>query len=332
MKRKLLSVVIAAYNMEQFIEETLESLVCEEVTERLEVLVIDDGSTDGTAKKVEKYVNQYPDSFVLIRKKNGGWGSVLNYGIEIARGKYFKTLDADDWLQTKNLAQFVSLLDEVECDMILNPYYEVNSLQKKFAIGNREDYGTLGDISGFGELSEDFGLYMHSMTFRTELIKGLRVTEHCFYTDLEYIVKAVNRCESIRFSPVPVYCYRVGREGQSISYEGLGKHYHDSLRVMKELTRFYKSEVEEESKKRIIRHAICELARRQYENFIFAGSDERIKQEIKKYDRWLKSEFPEGYLYLVSRKIRFLRKTKFRGYRLVAEYYRKNKGLYVIKK
>ena len=93
---KVLTVSIAAYNMESYIRQTLNSLIVPEILEKIEVLVVDDGGTDGTLAIAKEYETKYPITFHAIHKENGGYGSVINKSIELATGKYFKQLDGDD--------------------------------------------------------------------------------------------------------------------------------------------------------------------------------------------------------------------------------------------
>ena len=89
--KKNLTISIAAYNVEKYIKETLDSLICKNMN-LLEVLIIDDGSKDNTDKIAKKYEEKYKGVFKVISKKNGGYGSTINTGVEYATGKYFKQL------------------------------------------------------------------------------------------------------------------------------------------------------------------------------------------------------------------------------------------------
>ena len=92
---KTLSISIAAYNVEEFLKNTLDSLVAPEIMDDIEVLIIDDGYKDNTAAIVKEFVDKYPNSFKVISKPNGGYGSTINAAIDAANGQYFKTLDGD---------------------------------------------------------------------------------------------------------------------------------------------------------------------------------------------------------------------------------------------
>ena len=119
---KTLSISIAAYNVEEFLKNTLDSLVAPEIMDDIEVLIIDDGSKDNTAAIGKEFVDKYPNSFKVISKPNGGYGSTINAAIDAATGQYFKTLDGDDWYDTENLVRFVKDLKNMSADLILTPF------------------------------------------------------------------------------------------------------------------------------------------------------------------------------------------------------------------
>ena len=75
---KIVSISIAAYNVENFLDETLSSLYCPDVLDDIEVFIVNDGSKDATADIARKYVDKCPTSFFLIDKTNGGYGSTIN--------------------------------------------------------------------------------------------------------------------------------------------------------------------------------------------------------------------------------------------------------------
>ena len=91
------SVIVPAFNMEQFIERCLSSLF-EQTIDCLEVIVVDDGSTDRTRKIVESLTPPAGRSLRLISKPNGGLSSARNVGIAAARGRWIGLVDADDWV------------------------------------------------------------------------------------------------------------------------------------------------------------------------------------------------------------------------------------------
>ena len=115
---KLLTIVVPAYNVEKYIKNCLDSFIDLSVLRSLEILIVDDGSTDSTASLAHTYEQKYPYSFKVLSKENGGHGSTINYAIPRATGKYFKVVDGDDWLDKSLLPQFVQLLKHTHSDVI----------------------------------------------------------------------------------------------------------------------------------------------------------------------------------------------------------------------
>ena len=123
---KLLTVSIAAYHVEDYLRETLDSFLIPEVTDQLEVLIVNDGSGEGVNEIAREYEANYPDVFRLIDKENGGHGSTVNRGIEEAAGKYFKTVDGDDYVSAEGLKELLSYLQTAEADLVVNDYHSFN--------------------------------------------------------------------------------------------------------------------------------------------------------------------------------------------------------------
>ena len=84
-----ISVIRPCYNVGQYVEETLKS-VLHQSFKNYEIICLNDGSTDGTLDIAKKYEKLYPDVYRTFHKENGGYGSTINKSIELARGKYFK--------------------------------------------------------------------------------------------------------------------------------------------------------------------------------------------------------------------------------------------------
>ena len=100
---KILSFIIPSYNCERFLDKCLTSFLDEEVIDKLDVIVVNDGSKDSTPEVAQKYCDRYPGSIRLINQENKGHCGALNTGCAAATGKYLKVIDADDWVDTVNL-------------------------------------------------------------------------------------------------------------------------------------------------------------------------------------------------------------------------------------
>lgn len=240
---KILTVSIAAYNVEKYIRQTLDSLCVDEVIDYLEVFVVDDGGKDNTLAIAKEYASKFPNSIVPVHKENGGWGSTVNYSIAHASGKYFRLLDGDDYYDREGLVNLVNTLKDLDVDVVYTPYRRFDDASGKtverFQAAKADTAKTILSV----ESVKDTDFVMHSSTFRTALLKKnkIQVLEHCFYTDNEYRTKAMAYAKTAFITDYYVYEYRVGREGQSVDLSGLKKHYKDNYSVLKELVSFYQS-------------------------------------------------------------------------------------------
>ena len=120
----IVTFAVPCYNVEHCIEHCLTSILHPDVLDRIEILCINDGSTDNTSSLLHQYGNRYPDVVRVIDKENGGWGTAINLAIREARGRYFKEIDADDWVENSNLPEFIRLLEKLECDYVATDYAE----------------------------------------------------------------------------------------------------------------------------------------------------------------------------------------------------------------
>lgn len=116
---KILSIVIPTYNMEKLLEQCLSSLVVKEHLDFLEVLVINDGSKDKSSQIAHHFEDKYPQTFRVVDKDNGNYGSCVNRGLKEATGKYIKILDADDSFETSVLDCYLAYLSKINTLLIL---------------------------------------------------------------------------------------------------------------------------------------------------------------------------------------------------------------------
>ena len=109
---KTLTFVIPAYNMESYLDRCVNSLLSATNTDDIEVLVVDDGSQDGTLEMAQKFEARYPGIVRAIHQENKGHGGAVNTGIAAANGMYVKVVDADDWVDPESLEQVMTVLRE----------------------------------------------------------------------------------------------------------------------------------------------------------------------------------------------------------------------------
>ncbi len=180
------------YNVEKYIDQCLSSFVIPEIMEDLEVLAVNDGSKDGSVRIAQRYEEQYPDTFRIIHKENGGHGSTINRGIQEASGDYFKVVDGDDWVDRQAFVKLMETLRTSNSDVVLSNYYWVKDGDGTKKPEFKEPFAGVvyGREYRFEDISTDTFMKMHAMTIRTSVLKQKipAIDEHCFYVDMEYVL------------------------------------------------------------------------------------------------------------------------------------------------
>lgn len=317
---KLLSVSIAAYNVEKYLHDVLSCFLAEEVLEKCEIIVVSDGSKDQTPVIAKEYVEKYPDTFVLIDKENGGWGSTLNAAMKIATGKYFKQLDGDDLFEIEQLPLYLKSLEEKDADVIVTPYrsFDDKTGEEIETIVEARDLPR-NQILSIADVASQMNVAMHACTFKTEVLRKGRVelTEKCFYTDAEFTLKALNHSKTVEFVDILVYLYRLSRSGQSVSNEGLKKHYLEHHKVLLGLLQYEAKEAREEYKI-FFKKKIEEMVGIQYAIFMMLDSSKLHQKEFKEFDTIMKEKYPQ-YYPAGGKKLKLLRMSKFMLYPFIVK-------------
>ena len=127
----MLSIVVPIYNTEKYLARCLKSLVSQRCSNSLEVVLVNDGSTDNSQIIIDKFVSQYPNIFKAYTKDNGGLSDARNYGVKYISGKYLAFLDSDDWVDVNLYDECVKHLEQNEVDFVNFNYIEEYRDRKK---------------------------------------------------------------------------------------------------------------------------------------------------------------------------------------------------------
>ena len=222
---KLLSITVPCYNSQDYLEKCVESLL--KGGPDVEILLVNDGSTDRTREIAEDYAKKYPDMVRVINKENGGHGSAVNAGIEHAQGLYFKVVDSDDWVKEEAYKEIMNTLRELAggsqtLDMLISNFVYEKTGAKRCKVMQYRHAFPKGRIFGWNEmrhLRKGHYILMHSVTFRTRLLRecGLRLPEHTFYVDNLFVFEPLPYVKNIYYLDVNFYRYYIGREDQSVN-------------------------------------------------------------------------------------------------------------------
>lgn len=223
---RLLSVIIPSYNTELYIERCLDSLLYdEEIIDKLDIIIVNDGSSDKTPKIAKKYQESFPKTITVINKENGGHGSTVNAGLKIAKGKYLKIIDSDDWVNVFDFSDFVKRLEEVDDDLVITDYVQsvlYDGIEDRVSFFHGDDSSKpidqIRDISCPNGV--DFALSIHAITVKTEKLKevwGEGLLEHTFYVDMQFAAKVLECTKTFRTLDYTIYVYFIGRPDQSVA-------------------------------------------------------------------------------------------------------------------
>ncbi len=246
---KIISFIITAYNVEPYLKKCLDSFLIDGGwREKIEVIVVNDGSTDRTSYIAQAYAELYPSVYRVIDKENGGHGSAINVGSKQAAGKFIKIVDADDWVLTENLVEFLSALEECQADVVLNPYHQVD-MKTGQKIGWPMYCDCYNQNVGFEEMVSHLRDYencltFHGITYRLDFYRKYyhELPEKVFYEDQEYA--AIPCCHAKQVYPMDLFLYQylVGNENQSVSAQNRLKRLNHHEKVIEDLIIYRKQQ------------------------------------------------------------------------------------------
>lgn len=331
---KILSVSIASYNVEAYLEECLESFVNSKVMDDLEILVIDDGSSDSSPQIAQWYADKFPGTFRLIRKENGGHGSTINKGIEIATGKYFKVVDGDDWVNTRNLIKLVEKLKAVDSDIVATNYTWINCETKLPEKRQEDPFRNLeyGREYRFDDIADKTIVDMHAMTVKTELLRKAneKIDEHTFYVDVEYILFPIPYVQTVLFLKEDVYQYRLGMPGQSMSIKKMQKNLKNHLRVLSRINDYCAKMKGKTTAGQMdyMNRIVAQTLVSQIKIFISFPLNVKMKKNIIKLDSYFYRHNRDAYDKVQNHAVWLLRRTHYHVYPLAVLAFKKRRNSY----
>ncbi|MDL2295759.1 glycosyltransferase family 2 protein [Lachnospiraceae bacterium OttesenSCG-928-E19] len=244
---KYLSFAVPCYNSEAYMEKAVDSILVG--GEDIEIIIVNDGSTDRTREIAERYAKDNPGIIKVCHQENGGHGEAVNTGLAHASGKYFKVVDSDDWLDKDSLLTVLEALRKLEennqqIDMLIANYvYEKVGVPHKKVVHYRNVFeeNKIFGWSDMGHFHMDQYILMHSVIYRTDMLKlcQLRLPKHTFYVDNIYVYYPLPHVRSIYYVDVDLYRYFIGREDQSVNEKNMIKRADQQIFVTKTMINMY---------------------------------------------------------------------------------------------
>lgn len=321
-KNPTLSIVIPAYNASQYIVNAVKSLTNQSEVNKLEIIIVNDGSKDNTAEVVKNMMNscgeQIKDRIVFIDKENGGHGSTINAGLKVAKGKYFRIMDADDRLDSDALASHIRFLSKCDADIVFTNTVHDLSIPSKLKPDHKYDFMTPHKVYDFDDLCEEYygfpgyGPVLSTSSIKTEKLRntGCNLTEKCFYVDIEYNYFLTEAADTAVLDPVDLYYYYLGRSGQSLATESYKKNFNQHLLVLETVIELLeRNKLSKDKYDHFVRVQLHETMHHQYRIALDMFNNYKkfkiIEKALKKYPKYYNDS------YLVPGRVFRLRKYKF---------------------
>lgn len=238
---KILTVTIPCYNSQDYMKKCIESIL--PGGEDVEILIVDDGSSDKTAEIADRYAARYPTIVKAIHQENGGHGEAVNTGIRNAAGIYFKVVDSDDWVDSQILKEIVETLKEFlkgpeTVDMFISNfvYDKVGARRKKVmqyrSALPKEEVFCWPDMKN---MRKGHYILMHSVIYRTNLLRecGLELPKHTFYVDNLFVFQPLPYVKKMYYLDKVFYHYFIGRDDQSVNEEVMIRRIDQQIKVNK---------------------------------------------------------------------------------------------------
>lgn len=305
LSKPVLTVAVPAYNVGQYLEKCLYSLLNHRNNYKMEILVINDGSKDNTLKIANNFKKLSNGIVKVIDKSNGGHGSTINAAIKEAKGKYFRLVDGDDWVDSDNLANLIDKMEMTDSDIILTKgkydYSDSALLENIISY----DFLVDGKLYKFDDLIYDnygfkkYGPLLTTGNYKTELLKKAKflISEKKPYVDMEFNAFSIKYVDTLTYFDIDIYRYLIGREGQSISSEVWKKKYKDHKYIIFNiLNKIYADKDFSDNKiEYVLKYIISSMVDSQifmYDSINKYDELDDFIQELKKY--------PDAYNYSMS--------------------------------
>ncbi len=302
---KLLTIIVPMYNMRDYIVECLSSLVLTQNMEYLEVLVINDGSTDNSYELAHEFELKYPETFRVITKKNGHYGSCINRGLQEATGKYIKVLDADDYFLTKSFSCLMKYLKSTDVDIVITDTKRVfhdHESWKPFTFVKNQEFDILDQCTS----DEVIKMIMHDVTYKRQIFidSNYKQTEGVMYTDNEWTFVPLAMVRKAFYLPYIVYMYRMGREGQSMDVNVMSRSYSHFLKMAMSLVS-NRSNINNHIPKQMQIMLDLRLLRilKMVYKYILINSKDFYNEQLIQLDSLLKEKNPKIYTKIGNRKL-----------------------------
>lgn len=209
-----LSIIVAVYNLEKYLPRCLDALVNQTLQE-IEIICVDDGSTDSAPQIIEDYAKKYPEKLKAFHKQNGGEFTTRNYGLERACGEYVTFVDTDDYVELDWAEKLYNAAKENDADLAVCGFERIDLETNKVVATNMTNFGnTVKEINQ----KDDFVLFINpapwNKVYKREKIKDLRFLPFRGFNDTMFLASCYTKINKIAFIPEVLYHYYLRYDSQ----------------------------------------------------------------------------------------------------------------------
>lgn len=232
------SVIVPVYNVENYLAKCLDSLI-RQTHQNIEILVVNDGSTDRSEEVIHDYARKYPDKIKAFRKENGGLSDARNFGIDTATGDYIGFVDSDDYVNPSMFEEMAGLAEKHNAEMVICNIRKVNQhgkvIQKITQVPNMPEKIDLE--SNFSVFS-DISYFACNKLFKKELFKEKRFKNNVHFEDIQLIPRLLLDCTTI--AQTQNYHYQYLERTDSITKTHTEKGL-DILKAVEDVEEYFKT-------------------------------------------------------------------------------------------
>lgn len=303
----LVAFVVPCYNSAAYMHRALNSILDgagASFLDRVEIIIINDGSTDDTGTIARDFRTAHPGTVHVINQDNGGHGAAVMAGVHAARALYVKVLDSDDRLDPQALAELLRTIEGFPADalpdLVITDYvYDNANLSRGRRIAYKGFVPQRRTTTWDHVARPRTGRYflMHALTYKRAVLieSGLELPRHTFYVDNLYASVPLRHTRTLYYLPVPLYLYFIGRDDQSVNEKVMIARLDQQLRVNRlMIDELAVSDVSSPGLSRYLLHYLTIITSVSLTFCFLAGTDE-ARTKGRDLLAYLKEHNPDGY-------------------------------------
>mgnify|MGYP002626230081 CR=1 FL=1 len=246
----LISVLVTVYNVEKYLNKCVESII-NQTYKNLEIILIDDGSTDSSPKICDEYA-QKDSRIKVIHKKNAGVFAAKNSALDISTGDFIGFVDSDDYIKPEMYSRLYELLNNNNADMVICGFFDINedgstvncyegvSDPDKYINPDKQEL--ISQYEAFKRMDKPIALVVTwSKLYKAEIFKNFRFEGGLIHEDTLALHRIINECQRIFFTPEKLYFHvnRAGSLTNEINKYFNSRHFYEITQIFSKRHKFF---------------------------------------------------------------------------------------------